>query len=246
MSYEGFAKIYDRLIGEDISYGEICDFIENIFHLRGINPSLVLDMACGTGGVTIPMAARGYDMLGADRSAQMLDLARKKPGSDGILFLNQSITSLDLYGTVGAALCITDGFNYVLSDDELTRALTRLRTCFLDPGAVLIFDVSSAYKYEKILADNTFVYDRGGVFYCWENRYMPKKQLCEMNITFFEKGAHGWRKTCERQLHRARTEARLRGILTRAGFSDIEVFSSTGMSRNLEGAQRLWFVAQNK
>lgn len=245
MSYEGFSKIYDRLIGEDIRYGEICDFIENIFHARSINPSLVLDMACGTGGVTIPMAARGYDMLGADRSAQMLDLARKKPGSGGILFLNQSISSLDLYGTVGAALCITDGFNYVLSDSELIRALTRLRTCFLDPGAVLIFDISSLYKYEKVIADNTFVYDRGDVFYCWENRFLPKKQLCEMNITFFEKRGHGWHKTFEHQLHRARSESQMRSILARAGFSAVEVFSSTNMSTDLTDAQRLWFVAQN-
>lgn len=245
MSYEGFSRIYDRLIGEDISYAEICDFAENIFCERGINPEIVLDMACGTGGVTLPMAARGYDMIGVDRSADMLDLARKKDGADGILFLNQSITSLDLYGTVGAALCITDGFNYILSDAELIRALTRLRTCFLDSGAVLIFDVSSLEKYEQTLGSNTFVYDCNGVFYCWENRYLPKKQLCEMNITFFEKGRHGWRKTCERQLHRARSEERLRQILKLAGFEKIEVYSSLGMSKELSGAQRLWFVAQN-
>lgn len=245
MSYEGFSRIYDRLIGEDISYAEICDFAENVFCERGINPEIVLDMACGTGGVTVPMAARGYDMIGVDRSADMLDLARKKDGADGILFLNQSITSLDLYGTVGAALCITDGFNYILSDAELIRALTRLRTCFMDSGAVLIFDVSSLEKYERTLGNNTFVYDCNGVFYCWENRYLPKKQLCEMNITFFEKGAHGWRKTCERQLHRARSEARLRQILRLAGFEKIEVYSSPGMSKALSGAQRLWFIAQN-
>ena len=35
MSYEGFAKIYDRLIGEDISYGEICDLSRISFTCAG-------------------------------------------------------------------------------------------------------------------------------------------------------------------------------------------------------------------
>lgn len=245
MSYGRFASIYDMLISEDINYERLCDFIENVFTLYGINPQLVADLACGTGGVTLPLARRGYDMIGIDRSADMLDLARKKSGSDGILFLNQDITALDLYGTVGAAVCMTDGFNYILSDKVLLHALVRLRTCFLDPGAVLVFDVSSESKLENQLENNTFVYDSDNIFYVWENCYYKNKKLCDMTINFFLRKNGGWRRICERQLQRARSAQQLCSLLRTAGFSDIEYFSSTEFAAGNDSAPRLWFSARN-
>lgn len=245
MSYEGFSQLYDRLIAEDINYGKLCDFIENIFTLRGINPTLVADLACGTGGVTIPLAQRGYEMIGIDRSAQMLAIAQGKPGAEGILFLNQDITQLDLYGTVGAAVCMTDGFNYLLSDRALCDVLTRLRTCFLDHGAVLIFDVSSEHKLKNTLGNNTYVYDSDEVFYAWENRYFEKKQLCDITINFFKKEESGWRRITERQVQRARSAEHLKKILAAAGFVNIECYSSDSLAPETHDAPRLWFAAQN-
>lgn len=245
MSYGQFSSLYDRLICEDVNYGAICDFIENIFTLRGINPDLVADLACGTGGVTIPLAARGYDMIGIDRSADMLDIARRKTGSNDILYLNQDIAHLDLYGTVGAALCMTDGFNYVLNDNELCSSLSRLRKCFLDPGAVLIFDVSSEYKLRCIHANNTFVYDTDDIFYVWENRYFDKKHLCDMTINFFKKRGKTWQRISERQLLRARSPELIRRILACAGFSNIEFYGSPELHKPTDMSERLWFVAEN-
>lgn len=245
MSYAGFSELYDRLIAEDINYGRLCDFIENIFIQRGINPTLVADLACGTGGITIPLSARGYEMIGIDRSAQMLALAQGKPGAENILFLNQDITALDLYGTVGAAVCMTDGFNYILSDRALYNTLVRLRTCFLDRGAVLIFDVSSEYKLKNTLGNKTYIYDSDEVFYAWENRYFDKKQLCDITINFFKKEAGGWRRITERQLQRARSTERIKKMLSAAGFTAIECYSSDSFAPEADTSPRLWFAAQN-
>lgn len=246
MSYKQFSSLYDRLIREDVDYGKLCDFIENVFDMRGISPEIVADLACGTGGVTLPMSRRGYDMIGIDRSADMLNIARNKTEDDKILFLNQDITALDLYGTVGAAVCMTDGFNYILSDNALQNALKRLRTCFLDPDAVLIFDVCTEHKLKNTHGNNTFVYDTDDIFYVWENRYFEKKQLCDMTINFFHKKKDNWQRITERQLQRARTPRQLCNILKSAGFSDIEYFSSTEFAKGDETAPRLWFVAQNR
>ena len=88
MSYAAFSSIYDKMILEDINYPFLCDFIENVFGLYGINPDIVLDIACGTGGVTGILADRGYDMIGIDKSYDMLNIALSK--RDDILYLNQS------------------------------------------------------------------------------------------------------------------------------------------------------------
>lgn len=48
------------------------DFFERLFEREGVKPSLVLDLACGTGSLTRILAQRGYDMIGADASPEML------------------------------------------------------------------------------------------------------------------------------------------------------------------------------
>ncbi len=245
MSYTAFSAIYDRLIREDIDYGRTCDFIENIFDSYNISPEIVADLACGTGGVTIPMSERGYDMIGVDSSFDMLSVAKGKKGADKVLFLNQRLENIDLYGTVGAVLCMTDGFNYILSDKTLISALVRLRTCFMDKGAVLIFDVSTENKLKNYHGDKTFVYDKDGIFYAWENRYYPKKKLSQMTINFFKKTKSGYKRITERQVQRARTEEELKKILDVAGFSDICIFSSTEMAENTKTANRIWITCQN-
>ena len=108
-AYSEFARIYDRLMHGDIDYERYAD--------------LVCDLACGTGNMTIPLAKRGYNMTGADLSADMLNIAREKSMGLDILYLNQSITSLDLYGSMGAFLCVIDGFNYMISPAALEKAL---------------------------------------------------------------------------------------------------------------------------
>lgn len=245
MSYTAFSSIYDRLIKEDVDYGKICDFVENIFTLRGISPTLVADLACGTGGVTFPLAERGYDMIGIDRSFDMLDIARRKDKDNKILFLNQSIESLDLYGSVGAALCMTDGFNYILSDKVLLKALIRLRTCFMDKGGVLVFDVSSEHKLKNIHANNTFVYDTDDIFYVWENKYYEKKKLCDMTINFFNKTEKGYRRISERQMQRARSTDEIKKLLLMSGFVNVECYSSTSFAPERDDAGRLWFACEN-
>ena len=40
----------------------------------------VLDLGCGTGTMTRLLREKGYDMIGVDNSAEMLEIARKPPG----------------------------------------------------------------------------------------------------------------------------------------------------------------------
>ena len=117
--YSGFAAVYDELMKNDIDYDGLCDMIERLFRENGKGIDLVADLACGTGAVTSRLAKRGYDMTGIDASVEMLDLARKK--DEKSLYLNQDITEFELYGTMDAILCMTDGFNYITEEDSLRQ-----------------------------------------------------------------------------------------------------------------------------
>lgn len=241
-SYGDFAEIYDYFMHRDINYDRIADYIENIFSHYGINPSLVCDLACGTGNVTIPLAKRGYDMTAVDISEDMLNIAREKSDGLDILYLNQNITDLDLYGTMGAFLCMIDGINYILPPKSLLKMFTRIKTCFSDPDALFIFDISTRYKLEHTIGDNTLVYSDKNVFYTWQNRYLRDKKISDMMLTFFVREKDRYRRFEERHLQRAYSVSELRALLKKAGFSKIDIYRPGTFEKPSRTDERIVFV----
>ena len=245
-SYTKFARLYDSLMHADINYNHWADYIENIFDFYGKNPEIVCDLACGTGNVTLPMAKRGYDMIGVDRSFDMLSIAREKAQKEGLdtMFLEQNLTKLDLYGGCNAFLCMIDGFNYILNPNSLFKIAKRIRTCFMEPEAIFIFDISSRYKLEEYIGNNTFIHDGDEIFYTWENRYLKDKRLSDMYLNFFVKDGNTYTRFGERHLQRAYSEKEIKSIFKCAGFKRIDAFSPLTFDVPKKDDMRVVFVAQ--
>lgn len=244
-SYNEFAEVYDHLMHKDVNYERVADYIENLFDRYDVSPELVCDLACGTGNVTIPMAKRGYDMTAVDLSQEMLGIAQEKSAGLNILYLNQNLADLDLYGTMGAFLCMIDGINYVIAPQSLLRLFTRIKTCFLDNDGIFVFDISSRYKLQKVIGDNTFVHSEKNVFYTWQNRYIEKRKLSDMMLTFFVKHRGGeYRRFEERHLQRAYSEDELRALLKRAGFKSVDTYEFMSFDAPKADSERIVFVCR--
>lgn len=240
--YNDFAYVYDELIREDIEYEKVCDFLENVFTIYDKNPNLVCDLACGTGNITIPMSRRGYDMIGVDVSPEMLDVARSKNNSGkDILYLCQDMRKLDLYGTCDAFLCMTDGFNYITSMEALKKIFNRIRTCFIEPDGIFIFDLSSVYKLKNVLGGNIFIYDKDDMFYTWENSY--KEPFCKMELNFFKKDGEVYTRFEESQIQRGYTKKQIENLLIESGFSKVDVYGGYTFNPPGNDENRLVFVA---
>ncbi len=240
--YNEFAQVYDKLMKADINYEHVVDFIENLFIKYEKNPNLVCDLAAGTGNVTIPMARRGYDMIAVDNSYEMLDIARGKAGENEILFLNQDLRRLDLFGTCDAFLCMIDGFNYITSKKALGDIFRRIRTCFIENDGIFIFDISSKHKLKNVLGNNIFIYDTDDLFYTWENRY--KSGICKMELNFFLKNENNmFRRFDEVQIQRAYETQEIISILKAAGFSSVDTYSGFEFKDISENDERIVFVA---
>ncbi len=243
--YKKFAKEYDSLMHRDVNYNEIADYIENLFDYYDINPKIVCDLACGTGNITIPLAKRGYDMIGVDKSFDMLEVAREKAeGTENILFLNQDMSKLDLYGSCGAFVCMIDGINYMIAPAMVDELFYRVKNCFLDTDGIFIFDISSAHKLKNILGNNTFVHDEKNMFYVWENKFYEKHNLCRMDISFFKKHKNTYRRFDEVHLQKAYSEAEICAALRRAGFSEIDTYSAFTFDKAKGNDERIVFCAR--
>ena len=105
MAYHCFAAYYDRLTW-DVDYPGRAQYFQALLqkYHRG-KVELLLDLACGTGSLSLELARLGYDVIAVDGSEDMLSQAMEKnDGSYPILFLCQQMEDLDLYGTIDAAV----------------------------------------------------------------------------------------------------------------------------------------------
>jgi SAM-dependent methyltransferase len=184
--YEGFARVYDAFMA-DIPYTAWAEYIEGELrkYLPGIRNPLTADLACGTGCLTVLLAQKGFDMIGVDKSADMLNEAREKVSKDNlpILFLAQDVRRLDLFGTIDAAVSTCDGLNYLLSEAELFAAFSRV-SLFLNPGGIFIFDMNTEYKFREVLKDHTFTDTQGSDSFLWKNDYDAGTRINEYRIFF--------------------------------------------------------------
>jgi ubiquinone/menaquinone biosynthesis C-methylase UbiE len=74
---ESAAHRYDRGM-RLLSRGRIDEVYERLAVMVAAPGSRILDVGCGTGGVALACAARGAEVVGIDRNADMLEVARSK------------------------------------------------------------------------------------------------------------------------------------------------------------------------
>ena len=243
--YNAIARVYDKLNAE-IDYGAWADFIEACFdRYLSRRPSLVLDLACGTGSMTLSLADRGYDMIGIDGSAEMLSEAyNRSSGRTDILWLQQDMRSFELYGTVGAVTCCLDSLNYLTKTDDLMRTLLHVHN-YLNPDGLFLFDVNSPWKFEHIYGDNDIILEdrEGKSVCCWRNGYDRDSGLCTFDLTIFTENADGrYSRSDAVQQERCYSEGRLRRALERCGFEVLGFFGDYDFAPASETDER-WYVA---
>lgn len=239
--YESFAYLYDRLT-DDIDYNSFLGFIENQFKEKGLNAELVLELACGTGSLTKLLCDKGYDVIGLDYSADMLEVAREK--CPETLFINQDMTEFELYGTVDAIICCLDSINYITDKRKLLK-MFRLVKNYLNHGGLFIFDINSEYKLKNIIGNNCFVRNEEDLFYSWENEL--EKDRVNFYLTFFTENENG---TFERfeEMHTERIykETEIKELLGKADLKLKDVIYDFKKGKRANKCERIFFVAEKE
>ncbi len=249
-AYTSLAPVYDRL-NADIDYSAWADYIERQFALHSkTKPESILDLACGTGNVTVELARRGYDMTGVDLSEDMLAVARKKCDGErfrhSVLLIRQDMTELELYGTVNAVVSCLDSLNYLPDTSALTRAFSHVHN-YLDPDGLFIFDMNAPAKFENIYGDNAYILEDEGVFCAWQNAYNKRTKLCDFYLSIFTECDDGkWRRFDEEQRERCYSLRTVKKLLCETGFELCALTSDFDGAEVNEDTERWFFVARAK
>lgn len=247
--YTVFAQHYDRLT-KNVNYGRRAEYFDTLLRRHGASQEkgLLLDLACGTGSLSIELAALGYEVIGADRSGDMLSVAMQKAAglSPPILFLQQSMEQLDLYGTVENAVCALDSLNHLPGEQALAATLTRLAH-FVQPGGLFVFDLNTPYKHQHVLADNAYLYDLDGLFCAWQNSYHTSDQRVDISLDFFQQEAgNRYRRYSERFCERIFDHDTIIKLLEQTGFRLLAVYGDDSLEPPQDTTQRAIYVARRE
>ena len=244
-SYSVFAQYYDELTS-NVEYPKRAEYLLELMERLGHAPGLTLDLACGTGSLTLELYKRGVDIYGIDSSVEMLSEARTKCAEAGadILFLCQNMLSIDLYGTVDTALCTLDSLNHLKNGEELQRVFEKV-SFFMNPGGYFLFDMNTLYKHQVVLGDETYVYDMDHVYCVWQNRCHAGGKV-DIQLDFFEPEGGLYARSTERFSERAYPVEEVLERLSKAGFGEVQVFDELTFNPPREDSQRLVFAAKKR
>lgn len=187
MSYGIFSSVYD-ILTENVKYEKIANKICSLLHENGVNGGLLLDLGCGTGTLSLLLESKGYDVIGVDASEDMLMVANEKKYEENssAMFLCQEAESLDLFGTIDCAVSVLDTVNHIDTLENVEKAISKV-SLFMNMGGIFIFDINTPYKHEKVLGNNTFIYDMDEVYCAWQNSYDKENATTNIDLDFFIK-----------------------------------------------------------
>ena len=243
--YGEFASVYD-LLTENVPYDDIAEYYHSIIESVGAPGRLLLDMGCGTGNLTLRLAAMGYDVIASDASSEMLTIASSKSQAEKVRFICQSMTETELYGAVDITVSTLDSINHLDSAEDIAECFRRTAEN-MNAGGLFLFDVNTIYKHRHILADNTFIYDVEGVYCAWSNEYDPEDDSVGIELDLFYENEDGsYDRGYESFREIALPQAEISDMLEQAGFEVVRVYEYLTMEEPTDMSEKLMFAARKK
>lgn len=176
--YEGLAAIYDYVM-RHVDYTTWADYVDQLISRYVGATDSVIDIACGTGSVTLELCALGRSVeRGVDQSEFMLRVARERAMKAGydIIFEARDMRELEGLGPFDAAVCMYDSLNYMLEPDDVRSALRAVHDILL-PGGLFVFDVCTERNSLRYFQDMRDRESGPGFEYERHSRYVRSEHL---------------------------------------------------------------------
>ncbi|MNZ31199.1 Mg-protoporphyrin IX methyl transferase [compost metagenome] len=253
-SYRKFAYVYDELM-QEMPYSEWLTFAYTAWEKYGM-PNTVVDLGCGTGSLSIPLANEGFQVTGIDLSGDMLSVAHRKMEmtangtrllrEGGIRWVQQDMTAWEMPEPVDAVISFCDCLNYLLEEEDILRTFNRTYEG-LNDGGTFLFDVHHPKTLQRYEEEQPFIWDDDSVSYIWTCEFDPNRTEIQHDLTIFareeENGPDMYRRFEESHVQRAYDPAWMREALLKSGFKKVFCYADFKWEEPDEGATRLFYVA---
>ena len=190
----------------------------------------VLELGCGSGRVALPTGASGIDIVGLDRSQELLALARSKSAGRGdrTSFVRADMTSFSLRQRFNLVTIPYRTFQHLIAVADQVQTLRCIHDHLVDDG-LLIFDTFDPHQdlvaegwSSGMKKDTDFIHPTTGnrVVVWYDREYDPQLQLIEQELIFEELGRNGtsMSRSCRRLTLRFTARWEMEYLLERSGF----------------------------
>lgn len=248
MSYEHFAYLYDELM-QDAPYDEWVRFVKEKLQKYPVNGNELLDLACGTGELSVRFAKEGLSVSGVDLSADMLAVAHSKAQEYGqqIPFYEQDMANLEGHRDYDIIGIFCDSLNYLKSDSDVIDTFSNVFYQLKDDG-LFFFDVHSTYKISQVFINQGFTFVEDHLSYIWNSFAGEYPDSVEHELTFFVLDEQTGKYDRYDELHFQRTYSveQYSDWLVEAGFEILEICADFENIEPQPNSERIFFVARKK
>jgi ubiquinone/menaquinone biosynthesis C-methylase UbiE len=156
-----YAETYDVSVSD--WPGEI-DFYRSIVDEEvKSNNGAILEVACGTGRVAVRLAQSGVNVVGLDRSPEMLEMARQKSTDlQNVRWVQADMRSFELDEAFGLVVIPGHAFQNILTPEDQVACLECIKR-HLNPGGALVVHLDHMND-QNVSWLGDLCREKGGVF----------------------------------------------------------------------------------
>jgi SAM-dependent methyltransferase len=231
-----FLRIYRPLLPADAAQEEAAAIIEAMGLQRG---DRVLDLGCGWGRHTVPLAASGLRVTGLDRAELLLREGQAVRGA-GTSWVCADVRELPFSGTFHGAVSLFSSLGYFLDDREDLRALCAVREALI-PGGIFLMEMTHRDLVAREYAERDWWEDEDGTRVWVEREFDAVAGVSHERLVWSTADGEAGEK---RHSIRIRTPSEWAALLTEAGFRTLAWFGSWDLDPFTLQAERLIVLAQ--
>jgi len=218
--------VYEDYTNEKVTNSEI-DFIVSKIK----DGSRILDIGCGTGRHSIPLAKKGFDVVGLDNTKEMLRVLRNKLDSAGLkidLLYKDILDTKEFHDEFDCVLCFWNAFDQIATEKEQGHVFFKTVYDSLHKGGKLILEISNPKSFDSEKFEYKSTVEKDGLTYettfILNNYDKTKKTTLANESIIVKKNNEVIRKVSSDIMMRWWEKEEITALSKAIGFSKIEIY----------------------
>ncbi|MEX2632892.1 MAG: class I SAM-dependent methyltransferase [Balneolales bacterium] len=244
--YGKLAPIYDEVMF-DVDYEQWADFIDAIIQFHRHDTVTVLELACGTGTLSMLLDELDcYKITATDSSQDMLNEARRKAESahSDIKWTQVDFLDINLDEKFDAVLLLFDSVNYLTEINQIELMLSEVRKV-IKPEGIFIFDFTTPIYSQTIVGLlNEDRITKNGFHYIRDSSYDSENRLHRNDFTIQKLGANSKVLSESRESHIQKIYSldEIEDVVSRSEFSILSAYEDFEMKKANHKSGRVTMV----
>lgn len=189
-TYAEFAMVFDAIGLANAGLRALQYSVQQ--ELVGQRRGQALDLGCGNGLAAIWLASQGWQVLGRDRSPELLSIAigRSRDAQQPIRFEQADLRD-PINGRFDLITCLGDTLSECYSPGDLDQIICQAAAA-LNPAGWLVFDLRTPEAFAEWDAHDEVLYDAGGLLVYAQRDFHPQTDLATCRYVWFTREDVRW------------------------------------------------------